>query len=236
MAEKKISRKELLKEPDEFLTWGAKTIRYVEENPRKAFAAVAAVVAICVVAMAYYSYRQYQVRAGHEALEKVYAPYHKASESTDAVDPQTWDKLLADFDLVVQQYGSSPAGEVALLYSGHVLYKKNDLKGALQRYEKMQSTSLAEKGLGSLIIYHIAMTRMAMADYEQAVQLFDRLAKNTGSPYRREAHASIAKIYLTTGKNKEALQAYKQYLKMFPQAPDAAFVRVRIAGLAGEES
>ncbi|MEW6347925.1 MAG: tetratricopeptide repeat protein [Thermodesulfobacteriota bacterium] len=236
MAEKKISRKELLKEPDEFLTWSAKTVQYVEQNPRKAYTAVAVVVAIFALAMAYYSYGQYQIRAGHEALEKVYAQYRQASESTEDVAPDTWDKILADFDAVIQKYGSSPASEVALLYSGHVLYKKDDLKGALQRYEKMQSTSLAEKGLGSLVIYHIAMTRMAMAEYEQAVQLFDSLAKNTGSPYRREAYASIAKIYLTTGKNKEALQAYKQYLKMFPQAPDAAFVRVRIAGLAGEES
>ncbi len=236
MAEKKISRKELLKGPDEFLTWSAKTVQYVQDNPRKAFTAVAAVLAIFVVSMAHYAYRQYQISAGHETLENACAQYRKAVGSAEPVEPQAWDKILADFDLVVQKYGSSPAGEAALLYSGHVLYKKNDFKGALERYEKMQSTSLAEKGFASLIMYHMAMTRMAMGDYEQAVVLFDRLAKNTGSPYRREAYASIAKIYLTTGKNKEALQAYKQYLKMFPQAPDAPFFRARIAGLAGEES
>jgi hypothetical protein len=35
-------------------------------------------------------------------------------------------------------------------------------------------------------------------------------------------------------KNKEAVQAYRQYLKMFPEAPDAAFVKARIADLTGE--
>jgi len=37
------------------------------------------------------------------------------------------------------------------------------------------------------------------------------------------------------GKNKEAVQAYRQYLKMFPQAPDAPFVRTRIADLSTPE-
>jgi len=35
VAEKKISRKELLKEPDEFLTTTTKVIKYTRENPRQ---------------------------------------------------------------------------------------------------------------------------------------------------------------------------------------------------------
>jgi regulator of sirC expression with transglutaminase-like and TPR domain len=34
------------------------------------------------------------------------------------------------------------------------------------------------------------------------------------------------------GKNKEAVQAYRQYLKMFPEAPDAAYVKGRISEIA----
>ena len=73
---------------------------------------------------------------------------------------------------------------------------------------------------------------MALDDYEQAVLIFDQLSKDTNSPYRREAYASIARIYELMNKNKEAVQAYRQYLKIFPEAPDAAFVKSRIADLS----
>ena len=121
---------------------------------------------------------------------------------------------------------------MALLYSAHVLYKMKDYKGALDRYSRMKATSLVENGLAGLVMYHLAMTRLAMTDYEAAKSLFDRLSKDPESPYRREACASIGAIYEAQDKKKEAVQAYRQYLKMFPQAPDAAYIRARMAALS----
>ena len=105
------------------------------------------------------------------------------------------------------------------MYSAHVLYAKKDFKGALERYQKMKSTRLVEKGLGSMVLYHMAMTSLALNDFDKAVLFFDQLSKDTKSPYQRQALSSIADIYEAMGKNKEAVQAYRQYLKMFPQAP-----------------
>ncbi len=236
MAEKKISRKDLLNEPDEFMTWTASAIQYGREHPGHVSTALTVAICIVVAVFAGYGYLQYRKSVAHELFEKAYLDYRKASITPEADQAKAWDRCLAEFEQVSRKYGSLPSGELGLLYAGHVLYKKGDYKGAAQSYEKMQSTSLAAKGLGPLVTYHQAMTAMAMGDNEQAILFFDRLAKNTKSPYLREAYSSIAKIYLATGKNKEALQAYKQYLKMYPQAPDAASVRAKIAGLAGEES
>jgi outer membrane protein assembly factor BamD (BamD/ComL family) len=86
-------------------------------------------------------------------------------------------------------------------------------------------------GLDSLVMYHLAMTRLAMKDYEPAKQLFDQLSKDIRSPYRREAFAAIAGIYEAMDKKKEAVQAYRQYLKMFPKAPDEAYIKARMATL-----
>ena len=82
-----------------------------------------------------------------------------------------------------------------------------------------------KRGLGSLVLDHIAMTQFALKDYDKAVVLFDQLSKDSNSPYRREAYGMVARVYELMGKNKEAVQAYRQYLKTFPEAPDAAFVK-----------
>ena len=152
-----------------------------------------------------------------------------------AQTPPTDDKLnqlFTEFDQLARDYGSLPSGEMALLYSGHVLFKKKDYKGALERYEKMKSASLIRKGLEPLVLYHTGDTLFRLADYDKALAVFGQLTKETNSPYRREAYAFIARIYELTNRNKEAVQAYRQYLKIFPEAPDAAFVKAKIADLA----
>jgi predicted negative regulator of RcsB-dependent stress response len=232
VVEKKITRKELLKEPDEFLTTTSQVIRYVRENPRVVTIGVALAVIAMVVVFGVNSYMQQRGVRSHELFEAAQREFEIAMRSQAPVTPENLDKLLARFEGIATEYPSLPAGEMAVLYSGHVLYNKGAYQGALDQYTKMQSSSLVKGGLGPLVLYHVGMTRLALKDYDQALTLFDQLSKDINSPYRREAHASIARIYEMMGKNKEAVQAYRQYLKMFPEAPDADFIKTRIADLS----
>jgi predicted negative regulator of RcsB-dependent stress response len=234
VAEKRISRKELLNEPDEFMTTTAQVIAFVRERPRVVAIALAVVISCLVAVGVYFAYQKQQDLQAHELFDKAGNEYEAVVRAQQPVGPEVWDQLFARFDFIAKTYGSLPAGEMAQLYAGHVLYKKKDYKAALERYTRMQSTSLVKKGLEPLILYHIATTRFALHDYDEAKKLLEELAKDTNSPYRREASSSIARIYESMNKNKEAVQAYKQYLKMFPEAPDAAFVKARIADLSGE--
>jgi len=234
VAEKRVTRKELLKEPDEFMTTTGEVIRYVRENPR--VVSIAGVIAlVCLLAVfGFFTYKKQQQTRSHELFEKAAGDYEALMRGPAPASPQQLDALFERFDLIAKDYPSLPAGEMALLYSGHVLYQKKDYAGALERYTRLQSSSLSKSGLEPLALYHIATTRFALKEYEEAKRLFEDLAKDTNSPYRREAYASVARIYEAMNKNKEAVQAYRQYLKMFPEAPDAAFVKARIADLAGE--
>ncbi len=232
LAEKK-TRKELLKEPDEFISFSSRVIRHARENPKNY--AMGAILAVLIVlgVLVWFAYQSHREVASHEMFEKAYQSYEEVARQ-DSVAKEKLDKVLAQLDDVAKDYGSLPPGEMALLYSGHVLCKKNDYKGALDRYTRMQETTLVRSGLGPLVMYHLAMTRMALEDYDQALVLFDQLSKDNNSPYRREAFSSIAKLYELMNKNKEAVQAYRQYLKMFPEAPDASFVKTRIMDLSAK--
>lgn len=232
MAAKKVTRKELLKEPDEFITTSAHIIGYTRQNPKKVLMIIVIVIFVILAAGGFYAYQRQAKLASHDLFEKALMDYQMLEMSRKAPTDTQLDKLLAQFETIAKEYPSFPAGEMALLYGGHMLYKKGDFPAALDRYTKMQTTNLVKEGLGPLILYHTAMTRFALKDYDQAILIFDQLSKDTNSPYRREAHAAIARIYEASGKNKEAVQAYRQYLKMFPEAPDAAFVKSRIAELS----
>jgi predicted negative regulator of RcsB-dependent stress response len=234
LAAKKITRKELLKEPDEFITTSAHIVAYARENPKRVLTISVVIIVCLLAAVGFYAYQRQGKLASHELFERALLEYQMLEMSRQTLTEEQLDKMLAQFEIIAKEYSSFPEGQMAQLYSGHMLYKKGDFPAALDRYTKMQTTSLAKEGLGPLILYHIAMTRFALKDYDQAIFIFDQLSKDTNSPYRREAHAAIARIYEASGKNKEAVQAYRQYLKMFPEAPDAAFVKSRIAELSAQ--
>jgi len=234
VVEKKITRKELLKEPDEFMTVTGQVIRYTREHPKVITAGCVIVVIVALAALGINTYFTQRQLKSHELFEAAHREYEASMLSPDSATPERLDGLLARFEAIARDYASTNAGEMARLYTGHLLYRKGDYQGALDRYTKLQSSHLVTGGLGPLVTYHIAMTRLALKDYDQALTLFDQLSKDINSPYRREALASIARIYELTGKNKEAVQAYRQYLKMFPEAPDAVFIKTRIADLSAK--
>ncbi|MCA1959666.1 MAG: tetratricopeptide repeat protein [Desulfomonile sp.] len=235
MVEKKVTRKELLKEPDEFITLSGRALQFARENPRTVTGICIAVVVAIVGAAVIYGYQHRMKTLSHEQFQKVYPEYRLAVDAQEPVTNEKLEQLFKKFDAIATEFPNQLGGEMALLYSAHVLYRMGDYKGALDRYTRMQSTSLVGKGLGNLLLYHLAMTRLALKEYEEAKSLFDTLSKDTNSPYRREALVATAGIYEAMGKNKEAVQAYRQYLKMFPQAPDAPYVRTRIADLSSPE-
>lgn len=234
MAKEKVSRKELLKEPDEFLTVSARAIEYAQNNPRRIITAVAIIILAVVAVIAYLSYRQNRLEASQALYSQALYAYVEAVGGKEEPSDKRLEDIYAMFDRIAREYGSYPTGEMALLYTGHILFKQGRYEEALKRYTEMKSTGLVQEGLESLVMYHLAATRLAMKDYDAARDLFSELAKDPNSPYAREAYSSIAGIYEVQGKTKEAIQAYRQYLKMFPQAPDAPYVRSRIADLSAQ--
>lgn len=232
VAEKKLSRKELLNEPDEFISTTGQVINFAKDNPRMLIGIVVGFVLALVIGLGYYAHQSRKEARSHELFQLALRTYEKEIAGVNQPGKQELDRLLAEFDLISRDYSGFINGDLALLYCGHILYKAGDYSSALDRYTKTQSTSLAKLGFGPLIQYNLAQTLFASKNYDKAITLFEQFSRDTTSPYRREAHVNIARIYESMGKTKEAVQAYKQYLKIFPEAPDADFVKARIAQLS----
>jgi predicted negative regulator of RcsB-dependent stress response len=234
VAEKKPKRKELLKEPDEFITWSAIAIEFARSNYRSVVIGIAILALVGLLTLGYFAYRSHRQDTSHEMLELALRNYSNTSNLTDEKTVVDQDRVLDSLNKISQDYGDLPTGEIALLYSAHILYNKGDFKEALERYNRFQSSGLAGKALGPLALYNIAQSYMALKDFEKAMNSFEQLSKDVNSPYRREAYSSIARIYEMMDKKKEAAQAYKQYLKVFPESPDADFVKTKISQLLSQ--
>ncbi len=87
MAEKKISRKELLKEPDEFLTTTAKVIKYTRENPRQVTSGVIIAVVCLAGALGFLGLRKHQEAMSLQLFDQAFRQYHELSIFAGAPGP-----------------------------------------------------------------------------------------------------------------------------------------------------
>ncbi len=232
VAEKKLTRKELLNEPDEFISITGKVLKSVKDNPNVLISFVVIFVLIMVIGLGVYAYQSRKEAKGHELFLMASRNFEKEATSINQPTKETLQKLQSEFDSIAKDYSGYLSGDLSLLYSGHVSYKAEDYERALESYSKTMNTSLAKHGFAPLIQYNVAQTLFTLKNYDKALALFDQFSKDITSPYRREAHVNMARIYEALGKNKEAVQAYRQYLKIFPEAPDADFVKARIAQIS----
>ena len=84
MAEKKPKRKEFLKEPDEFITWSARTIEFARQNPRVIAIGASVVALVAIASLVYYGYESRRQATSHEMLETAIRAYERLAVTADS--------------------------------------------------------------------------------------------------------------------------------------------------------
>ena len=105
MVKQKVTRKELLKSPDEFLTLSSKAVAFVREHSRPFTYAGMAVIACLVVAFGVYTYLNYVDRKGQDAYNKAYSTLNenmvgvKADQEALRTSEGLFKKVMDDYAL-----------------------------------------------------------------------------------------------------------------------------------------
>ena len=110
MAKKKLTRKELLKEPDEFLTLTEKLLNWIKQNPKPLVVGGCGLLLVILIVFGYIYYQNNRARVPAELLGQDLSRYQQLTGETDA------EKALAtvapDFDRLIDKFGSQPAGKL----------------------------------------------------------------------------------------------------------------------------
>jgi len=127
---------------------------------------------------------------------------------------------------VAQDYGSTAAGQEAMIYLGNQLLKKNDFAGALEQFE-----NLAEKVRGSELLHvaalhRVAATKRAMGNIEDAAKTYLMAASDPKNLEMADSLFQAARCY-------EELKQYDEAAKLYRRVIDST--NERDAKLQSEE-
>ncbi len=232
----KISKKEL-KSPDQI--WQA--TRNVFDWLLEEIVAVIIVIAVVFAASVggFYWYLRHQKIEGqaqfqYSAVKAKYDEWNiQASEAKDlAALASAEADLKKELDTLENEHKSSRANKLANRIRAQMAIRKKDWPQAIIFLDSYtESLSSSEKGLG---LYPLALVFEESGAFDRAVDAFDRILKDPGSPYAKLAMLGKARVLRLQNKSEDAKKVYEQFLEKHPDSLDAAAVRGLLASLTVE--
>jgi tetratricopeptide (TPR) repeat protein len=215
---KKISRKDLLKKPDEFITLSTRTLNWVKDNPLKVIWTVTGLVLILTMYFGYSAYRNRQERLGHE----------KYFSSLEVVDP---DQKLKQLEEIIRDYPGTKAAQSSWVTAGHLYYQKKDFSRAVSNYQAALNKGKFPPTFKTLLLSSLAYAYEQKGDLQQAAKTFSEITQRPENLLKEDSLLNLARIYQKMGKKAEAKTTYRTFLKSFPQSVYSNMVKEQLAGL-----
>ncbi len=229
MAARKVSRKKLLNEPDEFISTTGKVIQFIKENERKLTIYAIIVLVIIAVAGGTYKYFGWQEAKAQAAQQEGLQLYEEAFRKGDNPqgEKEIYAQALAKFQESLKIYRWGRMARISQLYIGHTYYAMKDYDKAAAAYGQCLNgpfASVALDGMGH--VYE------AKGDYTKALEYYQKNMNEKG-PYQEEASLGSARCYEALNQKPKALEIYQKTLEKNPKSRMADFMQWKVGELKG---
>jgi predicted negative regulator of RcsB-dependent stress response len=215
---KNISKKELLKKPDEFITLSNKTLNWTRENYKTVIGGIAGIIIILAAYFGYTAYRNHQENLGHEK-------YFSSQEQADSAQKEK------QLEGVIKDYPGTQGAYMAMVSAGNAFYQNKDYAKAIASYQMALDKGNFPLEILTLIRENLAYAYEAKGDYPLAVKAYSEIAQGKEAFQKEETLISLARVYQKMGKKDEAKKTYQDFIKMYPNSVYANLVRDKISKL-----
>lgn len=213
---KRVTRKQLLKEPDEFLTFSAKTIQFISNNRRLVIGMVVgvAVAAIAVAGLRYY---------WRASERKAYALFEQGrmrylAEILGRTSSGSLEEAAAPFERVLKKYRSTDAAPLSLMAYANLSYHRGEYQRAIDLYQQALPVFQKDGAVLKLIWNGLAYAHEARDDFESAAQNYQKIVNTQDEFMRGDAYYNFARMMEALDDQEKAIEAYKKVVKAYPDS------------------
>jgi tetratricopeptide (TPR) repeat protein len=227
---KRISKKKL-KEPDEFISFTEKTYIFVKHYFKNM--AIAGIV-VLVIILSILFYQRWEKRNEEEA-DRMYSSavemYRRAGSLYSEGSPSEFKEVLKKFDEVITKYSRTSSGKLSLLYKGNILLRLGEFDEATKSFQAFLKKAGKEKLYQLFALEGLGYSYEGKKNYEKAIQAYQKMTEEGEGYELSNAYLDMGRCYEKLGKNKEALENYKAFLRESPKSLMANAVLRKISVL-----
>lgn len=214
MARKKVTRKQLLKEPDEFITLTSKVIQWCRQYPKHLTYGIGAVVAVIVVLVAVKTINDYRSRAAAELLSQ-------SLSQVKATEKEGFGPIAGmgdNFDKLIASYSGQPAGRLGRLIYAHVQLTGGAPDKAIDLYQKALKDFKQDPSLVNVIYNGLASAYEQKDATGEAIAYFEKISQGDDKLLKDRALFHLGRLYRLNNEMEKSQQAYSRLVSDFPDS------------------
>jgi len=230
MAKKrKIKRKELLKEPDEFLTLSSRFFNWVTTHQRHLAYVGIVVAGLFVLYMAGYFYYRHVNKEAQGRYNEAYELL--ASSMKPDAKLKSWEKTEDLFMEIINKYSLSKVSRLALPQAAYAAYRQKKYDEAIGLYKKFLAKMGQEADYRMLTQMALAACYEEEKDYGRSIQLLEPISQEKANPFRELAMIGLARVYRLADRKEDAMRTLKVFVVQFPDSPFLPIVKALLSNL-----
>ena len=230
MAKKKrITRKALLKEPDEFLTFSAKTIQFMQKNQKHVSYTL---IGVIVVFLGFFVFRYYSSvteRKAYALFEQGLVQY--VGQAPQGQSTQLEETAKEKFAEVIEKYPTTRAGGLSLPLLADMHYRTGSYDNAIALYEQALKGFEKEPSVLTIIWNSQGYAYEGKKDYQSAVDSFEKVIASEGAFMKADAYFNLGRMYELLNNKEKALEAYEKVADLYTDSVHGSLAKEKVRHL-----
>lgn len=205
---KKLTRKELLKEPDEFITFSGKLIRFIATHRLKLAGTLAAVILVAGIISGVRFF-------AHKSENKAFALLSASLAKYSAVLPdkgsaEVYREVEQDFQSILDKYAHRSGGKLARIIFANICYNGGEFDRAVDLYNQALKDFDDHPAVKNLILSGLAYAYEAKKDSHSARRYFDMIAQGEEALYKDDAIFNLGRLHILLGDKEKGKEFYQK--------------------------
>lgn len=228
MAKKRVTRKQLLKEPDEFITFTGKLIQFGRQHEKGLTYAACAFFIIIIAVAAFRFFGNRAENTASDLLSQAMQKYETLRNDADAA--KAFAETRSDFENILEKYASRHAGKMAGVIYANLCYDAGETDAAIEFYEKALSDIAEQGGYRNLVLSSLGYAYEQKQDIQKAVTYFERIANSDNPVAQDVALFNLGRLYAELGDADKSRTAYGRLVSEFQESVYYELVNEKLAG------
>jgi tetratricopeptide (TPR) repeat protein len=225
---RKIIKKKL-KEPDEFITLTERTYYFLTQHSKPVVAGVIIVLAIVSAIFFYQRWEKKKEGNAYQLFAVAAETYQATSSPYREASPEQYKNVLETFDEISAKFPGTFAGKLSLLFKGNLLLRLGEFEEAIKSYNAFLQKAGKEKLYRIFALEGLGYSYEGKKDYEKALSAYQKIGEMGETFESANAYLGMGRCYEKLGKNKEAIENYKNFVKIAKKSNETNAVLRKIS-------
>jgi tetratricopeptide (TPR) repeat protein len=226
MAKKRVTRKELLKKEDEFISLSTRIYRFVIEHKKQIQWIGICLGALVVIILGISLYLRH---LNQEALAAYNMAYKNlVSDSSSQASEQSVQRSIEELDRLIHEYGWTKMATFAIPQLAYLKFGQGKYEEAISLYKSYLEEIGDDSMYRPMAYFGIAACYEATADHESAIRYLKKIIENDDAFLKEEALYSLGRMYELSGRRELSRDIFKQFVSQFPRSPLLPLAKARL--------